>query len=351
MKCKQCKKEKAKKKFCSKLCSSRFLQNKHRDTINANARQRLIDNPVQERMKRAAAARVWRAKNKEHVRIEGRKRKDTGLKYDEKDVIFYGYKPPFRKIKDGFGYEGVLLYDKKQGKVQCHFCGLFFRMLNNGHLNKVHGLTARDYKTKVGLSQQSALCGEETRKKLLERGYNPNHMQELRKAQEKRRQRIKKGLPDKQSGFRLSLEKKNERGTCPEQLLERIRDAAKKLGYTPTMEEFRKMNQGKFYGSIRNTYGTWTEAIKKLGMETHHKTYTREQLLDAMRNFYKVHKRTPKWSDMERGLLPSTGPYYRQFKNLNQARLEAGVPLVLVYGKRRDEWIPTNIERKQMLQK
>lgn len=267
------------------------------------------------------------------------------------DVIFYGYKPPFRKLKDGFGYEGVLMYSKSEGKVQCHFCGRLFRALNNGHLKNVHGLTAAEYKEKVGLKPNTALCGEETREKLLKHGHNPNHMEELRKAQEKRRERKAKGLPDLQSGFKMRLEKKNERGTCPDQLLDRIRDAVKRIGRVPTMEEFVRMNEGKFYGSIRNTYGTWTNAVSKLGLETHHKEYTREQLVNALREFHKLHKRTPKWSDMERGILPSANAYYAKFKSLNEARLEAGVPLVIAYGRRREEWQPSELERERMLKK
>lgn len=316
---------------------------------NAKARQKLIDDPVGERARRSEQARKWRASHPEN-RKYNRERLGTAIEVETDDIIFYGYKPPFQKFEGGFGFKGVLQYSRKDQKVMCHFCGLFFRALNNGHLNKVHNLTAAEYKEKVGLKPTSSLIGEETRKKLLERGHNPNHMQELRKAQEKRRERKEKGLPDLQSGHKMRLEKKNERGTCPEQLLDRIRDAVKKIGHTPTMEEFIKLNEGRFYGSIRNTYGTWTNAIKKLGLETHHVSYTNEELLEAMRNFYKVHKRTPKWSDMERGLLPGTTAYYKRFRGLNHARLAAGVPLVIAVGKRREEFMPNEEQRTKMLE-
>lgn len=324
----------------------------NRQKRNAKARQRLIDNPVEERAKRARFAREWRKRHPEN-REYNRKRLGTGeMPSSPDDIIFYGYKPPFRKFKGGFGYEGVLMYSKLDQKVQCHFCGRLFRAINNGHLKKVHNLTAREYKEKVGLSQGSALCGEETRKKLLERGHNPRHMEELRKAQEKRRERKKKGLPDLQSGTKLSLEKKNERGTCPEQLLDRIRDAIKKNGgIIPTMEEFVRMNEGKYYGSIRNTYGTWTNAVEKLGHSTHRNVYSEQDLLDSMQTFYRVHKRTPRWSDMKRGLLPSATAYYGKFRSMNNARLKAGVPLLIQYGHRSEEWVPTSAQREKMLSK
>lgn len=343
----------ARKVWCSKSCYTRMYRALHRDEINARARHNLIADPEGERAKRAAQARAWRASHPEGSRKFARKKNGIGMIPNENNVIFYGYKPPFRKFKGGFGYEGVLMYSKTDKKVQCHLCGGLFRMLNNGHLGKVHGITARQYKEKVGLSQQTALCGEETREKLLKRGHNPNHMEELKKANEMRRKRREEGFPDRQSGFKLSLEKKNARGTCPDQLLDRIRDAIKKNGgKVPTMEQFVKMNEGKYYGSIRNTFGTWTEAVTKLGLQTNAKRYTTEELIAAMQNFYKVHKRTPKWSDMERGLLPGSTTYYHHFKNINHARLMSKVPLILhLGGNRREEWMPSEQERMMMLSK
>lgn len=349
--CLECRAPHSRQKYCSKKCSSRFLQKKHRAVRNERARQRLKENPEEERAKRAKAAREWRARHPEKSRKYNRKRLNVGMLANPDDVIFYGYKPPFRKFKDGFGYEGVLMYSKSEGKVQCHLCGGLFRMLNNGHLLKVHGITARQYKEKVGLSQQTALCGEETREKLLKRGHNPKHMEALKRAQRARRARLRKGLPDLQSGFKLSLERKNERGTCPDQLLERIQDAANKLGRVPTGEEFIKMNEGKYMGSIRNTFGTWTNAVAKLGMKTYREIHTRDTLIAAMQNFFQVHKRTPRWSDMERGLLPSASCYYSHFKNINHARLLAKVPLIVAVGRRHEEWTPTDSERDVMLTK
>jgi len=352
MKCLGCGKDTLRPKWCSKNCTAKDYRETHREEKRAKARQLLIDDPIEERARRARVAREWRAKHPDGSRKFKRNKDGVGILANPDDVIFYGYKPPFRKFKEGFGYEGVLMYSKSEGRVQCHFCGRLFRMLNNGHLGKVHGMTASEYKEKVGLKQSSALMGEETREKLLARPYNPNHMEELKKAQKRRAERIKKGLPDLQSGFKQRLEKKNERGTCPEQLLDRIRDAVKQLGHTPTMEEFVRLNEGKYYGSIRNTYGTWTNAVMKLGLQTHYKKYTKDKLLDAMRNFYVVHHRSPKWSDMERGLLPSSTAYYYHFKGINHARLLANVPLVIANGKRKsEEWMPTETQRQQMLAK
>ncbi len=341
-KCLECKKEHDRTKFCSRLCSTRNIQKRHKDKINANARQKLLDNPIKERARRTEAARNWRKKYQEDVRKKGRELKNTGEFASIDDIIFYGYKEPLRKFDGGHGYMGVLSYSKTNDKVQCHLCGLLFKSLNNGHLGKVHNITARQYKDKVGLKPSASLVGEGTRKKLMDRGYNPNHMEELRKVHEKRRAIIKKTGKDPQSHPKMSLEKKNERGTCPDQLLDKISNTIKSFGRVPTQEEFLKFHNGKFLGSIRKTYGTWTNALLYLGKRPNRVIYSKEDLLEAMRNFYRVNNRTPRWSDMQRGLLPDWNCYYRQFKSLNQARQEAGVPVLIPVGKHYEESLLIN---------
>lgn len=350
-KCKECGIATKRPKFCSRLCVGRFSQKKNKEKIKEWKRQRLLSDPIGERARLAASARRWRAKHPDNARKFQRNANGVVMEPTPEDIMFYGYKEPLRKFEGGFGYQGVLMTTKDKERVQCHFCGMCFRSLNNGHLMNVHKLTAAQYKTKVGLSQQTALVGESTRKKLIDRGWNPNHMEELKKAQQRRRERIAKGLKDKNSGFKLSLEKKNERGTCPDQLLDIIDKTVKSFGRIPTGEEFTKFHNGKYMGSVRNTYGTWTNALLKLGHKTHHsESWTQEKLAEPLKNFYAVHQRTPRWSDFRRGLLPNPSIYYKHFKNLDHARVVAGVPiLVNLGGRRTEEWMPTKEERNKLL--
>lgn len=337
------------RKFCKRLCSTRHIQKKNRQKSNEKARQRLIDNPIEERKKRAEMAKKWRSNHPEKSRALCRGRLKTGELPSEDEVLFYGYKEPLRNFKEGYGYEGVLRYNKAKDKVQCHFCGRLFRAINNGHLKKVHGLTAREYKEKTSLAPTTSLVGEATREKLLVRPYNPNYMIELAKANELRKKRKQKGLKDTQSGHKRSLERYNQKGTCPDQLLDMIEKTAKSFGHTPTTEEFLKFHHGKYMGSIRRTYGTWTKALAKLNMRPHMVVKTKEELIKDIQNFYQVNKRTPRWSDFERGLLPSASCFYRNFKSINQARLLANVPLIIQTGKMREEYTPSEEERKKML--
>lgn len=339
------------RKFCERKCSTRFGNKKYRLIRNHRAKQKLIDDPVGERDRRAKAAKKWRANHPEKSRSFNRSRIKTGELPSEDEVLFYGYKEPLRSFKGGYGYQGVLRYNKIKDKVQCHFCGRLFRAINNGHLQKVHGMTAREYKGKTGLAPTTSLVGEATREKLLVRPCNPNHMVELIKANELRKKRKAEGLKDTQSGHIRSLERYNQKGTCPDQLLDMIEKTAKSFGRTPTQEEFLNFHHGKYIGSIRRTYGTWTNALTKLNRRPQMVIKSKEELIKEIKNFYQVNKRTPKWSDFERGLLPSASTFYRNFKSINHARLLAGVPLVIQTGKMRDEYMPSEEERQRMLEK
>lgn len=339
------------KKFCTRICCTRNINKRHLEKNKAKARQRLIDNPIEERKMRAEQARNWRKNKKDNYLKANRERNGTGELASEDEILFYGYKEPLRKFVGGYGYQGVLRFNKAKDKVQCHFCGRLFRAINNGHLQKIHGLTASLYKEKVGLSPSASLVGESTREKLYNRPYNPDHMVELKKIHENRRKVIKNTGKDPQSHPKLSLEVKNKRGTCPDQLLDIIEKTAKSYGHTPTAEEFLSFHKGKYMGSIRKTYGTWTNALSKLNMRPHMVVKTREELIKEIQNFYQVHKRTPRWTDFERGLLSGSGCFYRKFKSLNEARLLAGVPLIIQTGRMREEWKYTDEEKHKMLSK
>lgn len=63
---------------------------------------------------------------------------------------------PFMEVPVGFGYLGVVQYDDKEDKIQCHICGKFYTALA-GHLVK-HHISSRDYKEKFGLRTGTPLA-------------------------------------------------------------------------------------------------------------------------------------------------------------------------------------------------
>ena len=63
-----------------------------------------------------------------------------------------------------------------------------------------------------------------------------------------------------------------------------------------------------------------------------YRKYSKEVLLDYLKKFYKINKRTPMSSDFDRKLLPGRKFYNKNFGNLNAARHMAGVPVVIQFG-------------------
>jgi hypothetical protein len=340
------------KRFCSHKCSTSYRQKTHREELNKKALEWRKKNIIKARKQGKEWQQKWRDNHREEYRERCRKRIKSGEIVSDDNILFYGYKEPLRKFEGGFGYQGVLSYSKDKDKVQCHLCGRMFRFLNNGHLGKIHGITSSEYKEKVGLSPQASLVGEGTREKLFLRPHNPKHMKELKNIWKNRKNIIKKTGKDPQSHPKQRLEIKNRKGTCPDQLLDMIDKTTKSFGRVPTQEEFVKFHYGKYLGSIRNTFGTWTEALAKLNLKTNHKEYTPEYLITEVKEFYKVHRRTPRWSDWKRGLLPNIGSYYTHFRGLNHVRALAGVPVVIQYtGRRSEEVMPDEKMRMQLINK
>lgn len=134
----------------------------------------------------------------------------------------------------GYGFQGVLMFDGEDDKVQCHLCGEWFEYLPN-HLHREHTTSAGEYKEMVGLSQSTALLGERQRAKLIENGL-ARRLQNLRpgkKRTQKEKDKIRETLK------RMTRERQNLTGTCPAQLIERIREAYHRVGHTPQDHEIK----------------------------------------------------------------------------------------------------------------
>lgn len=253
------------------------------------------------------------------------------------EIIFGNYKEPLKKVKkkDGHGYYGVVMYSRDRKMIQCHICGKMYRSLGS-HVLGAHGVTVDKYREDFDLAASTKLIGEETRDMFVD-SYNQTKRKYLKgwleKDPEERRQQII--LANKNRvGSKMRLEIKNKRGSCPDQLLDKIRKLKRKLGKVPSVKDFKREYNQKFVGTIYYTFGSWGEACKLAGLKSqkaqHADRYSRKNLIRYMQDFYKRNNRTPTNSDMERGLLPSANTYRRKFGQLNQARYEAGIPLLVI---------------------
>jgi hypothetical protein len=273
------------------------------------------------------------------------------------EVYYYNYKEPMRKFKYGFGYDGALAYSKDKKKVQCHFCGKLFGAITTSHIeqclgvclyNEKHGNTPvtdiASYKKTTKLSISSALVGEETREKLIRAGFKS-----VETGGRKFLKRVDKNNIIKnnkaRTGSKISLEAKNKRGTCPDQLLEKIKVVEKHIGQVPSKKDFYKYYGGRYLGIIYETFGSWRVAVEKAGLTPRvskgNTKYTREDLLEYLREFYKRKGRTPTYSDHRRGILPPRESYQRFFTTLNEARRAAGIPILIQVGRR--HWVEASL--------
>lgn len=258
--------------------------------------------------------------------------KGNALAYSGQTLLYENYKEPLKPVEEseGYGYYGTVALTEDKKHVQCHICGDLFENLG-GHL-RGHKIKGRDYKEKFGLALRTALVGEDVRRRRQElavkpfNGELPAHLAEYnRKVQSGEiKHRVRGGDP-------LSLEKRNQLGLCPEQVLVKIRELADKLGHTPSEDEFKAHYSYRYLGSIRYQHGSYLKAVEKIGLKSAKelKEHTTEDLIKALQDFHQEHGRIPMTSDFSRGLLPSRNTYFYRFGSLNNARVEAGLNAVV----------------------
>lgn len=311
--------------------------------------------------------------------------KTYNVEYEEApsgNVTFYNYKEPLMRYRDGHGFVGALVFDTASKKIQCHLCGTWHNVLGN-HLHREHAMTADIYKKTVGLNKKTALVNEEVRAKLIEHGKtyggNRKNLRPGGKHTEATKRKIRETLRENRD------ELKNLRGTCPEQLIDRLQKRYEELGYTP-----RTKVELPFYESLMSTYGTMKEACMVAGIpyrspsstlkrqpkfseeetviavysflskngrlpksrelpngvenainryyggkqkiyikaltydgvyrkQSNAYRYTKDELLDFLRRFEKIHGRRPSYSDSKRGLLPGLSRYSYNFGSWKNA--------------------------------
>lgn len=248
-------------------------------------------------------------------------------------LVYENYKEPLKKVEHGYGYMGTLALNEAKTHVQCHICGFMYKALA-AHLRFKHKTTVVEYKKEFGLAVETALIGEATREAFIRGMEHLPKKGELLPGLVRFNQQVQAGLRTVNAkGRRMSLEQRNKQGVCPDQLLERIKVVAKKLGHTPSFDEFR-LHTTK-YTAIIHTFGSWNKAVKMAGMisvgEQREEEHSPERLLEYLKNFQKVHGRIPMTSDFSRGLLPARYHYHKQFGTLNEARIEAGLPAVIPF--------------------
>lgn len=268
-----------------------------------------------------------------------KQKEKTIIKFKDRNLTLHYYKEPLTKVKNGYGFIGCLLSTIEGDAVQCHICGELFIDLAK-HVSQKHNITSVEYKDKFQLARKTALISENERMARKQRFLN--YLKSLTE-EEKREFKIRARERYKNNHSRsrqISLETKNKRGTCPDQLLQKIKDVAKKIGHTPSKTEFiNECDSQRYVHLIYKTFGSWTKALKLIGMEPkkpintgnsdgynqYNKKYSDEELLEYLVIFAQENNRKPTATDFRRGLLPPYYHYTRRWGGIENARLEAGV--------------------------
>lgn len=218
-------------------------------------------------------------------------------------VTFYNYKEPLMKFEGGFGFVGALVFDGVSDKIQCHFCGNWFDALGN-HLAREHSMDVAHYKKVVGLNVSTALINEKTREKLIASNLGKRKKNLINrkgmKVSAATRAKISATLKENRD------EQKNLRGTCPDQLIDRLQKLYLKLGRTPVIDEI------PFIEALKKTYGTMKEACMVAGIEyrkigrnrdyNHIIKHTEKSVIRMMADFYKAQSRWPVKRDIGSGI-------------------------------------------------
>ncbi len=253
-------------------------------------------------------------------------------------VLYEDYKEPLRTVSqvkgEGYGYMGTVAMSEDREYIQCHICGNLFRSLS-AHVRLEHKISIVEYKKDYGLSASNVLIGESLRYDLQQRNFSNKRNKGQPDGLKEYIAKLKSGEVKAKRGD-YSLEWRNKRGLCPDQVLEKILDLKEKLGRVPNSDEFRVEYKGRYMHSIQYLHGSWSEAIHKLGEKTREdlRRHSQEDLIGELLDFQKKYNRIPMTSDFNRGLLTNKGTFIRKFGTLNNARVAAGMNAVVGMGGR-----------------
>jgi ROS/MUCR transcriptional regulator protein len=191
----------------------------------------------------------------------------SASKGDYKDkIIDYPYSPtgkayiginkrPLMKVKDGYGFQGVLTQDDERRFVQCHICGKWAKVITHKHVFNRHGLTMDEYKEKFGLFRSKGLVSDETSANLTANVLKAKDYITMHK-------RFKGICGRKKSEGSKKLAYRNRFGTCPAQLRARLYE------FINTNKELPgRSNKGKqLYQLLARRYGGFGIALSKFGL-------------------------------------------------------------------------------------
>ena len=266
---------------------------------------------------------------------------DIQKKYGESVYPLYKNEmhEPYMENVIGEGYQGVVLYDEIEDKVQCAECGKWFSQLQV-HLKYVHKMNTYEYRDRFGILQNASLTSKalsqlrsETSKATIKKypnlliPHNPNWFQKLTKTERSEHMR-KANNGHQKVGF------KNKKGLCDAQIAARIIIVKDMCGGVQKFsgEQIKKYDP-KLFGALVVRHGSIGKAFKNLNLKSHNNTrrYEDSVLIAALRKYVFTFGRIPRakeWKEKST-IMKSDKTWRDHFGSWRRTKMMAGLKPLL----------------------
>jgi len=177
-------------------------------------------------------------------------KKDLKIKHGDDIILLFKGAEPFTEGPNN-SVLGMLV--ERDGKVLCNECGKWFTTLAP-HIKKIHKMSADEYKDKYGINRTVGLCSKKFSSKMsdimtkrMKHEMSQFAIKEVRELGHEATKTRKKAK---------SMQYKNNRRTCPEQIKQRLMLLVAKFGGNPSSIQALQVDQ-KLVDYGNRTYGNW----------------------------------------------------------------------------------------------